>query len=122
MKRKVSVLALSVLLAGCAASRASEPSAGYCKGMTQVANVMQGWHGSMTDHQATTTLAKAYLALADAAAYDFGGKTQLDVTAFSDDVGRLKLAIDNGAGIDRALAAVSQAIPRLPACAGSSSP
>ena len=110
-----------VLLVGCASGRTNEGSAGYCLGMSQVTNVLRDWpQQAMTERQATTTLAKAYLNLAVAAAADFSGQAQLGVTAFSDDVGRLKLAIEAGVGVHTATAAIRQAIPSLPACRASS--
>jgi hypothetical protein len=123
MRVRACFLVCSLLLAGCSADRANAPSAAYCQAMGQVTTVLQHLpQGSMTDHQATTTLAKAYLGLTGAAANDFGGQAQLNVTAFSDDVGRLKLAIDGAVGVDSAIAAIRQAIPALPTCAGSPSP
>jgi hypothetical protein len=122
MRVAVGLVAATVLLAGCASNRANEPSAAYCLGVAQVTSVLQGWPQKwVTDRQAIQTLANAYPSLTGAAANDFGGQVQLDVTAFSDDVGRLKLAIKSRVGVDAAMAAILQEIPSLPACPGSPS-
>jgi hypothetical protein len=123
MRAAVRLALVGILLTGCSSSSANQPSAGYCQGMVQVMSVLRDWpQRSMSDHQATTALTKAYLDLAGAAADDFGGQTQLSVAAFSDDVGRLKQAIESGAGTDSAMEAIRQAIPSLPSCPGSPSP